>query len=316
MPLNIFIDGGAGTTGLEIADRLDGRDEFSLIRLDDVQRKDSTARRDALNAADVAILCLPDDAAQQAVGMIDTNGPTRVIDASSAHRTTPGWVYGFPEIVGRDRVANAKRVSNPGCYPTGFLALMAPLTKPRHGTALLPADWPYSVNAVSGFSGGGKALIGRFEQDSGLSFRAYGLSLDHKHLAEMQAYAGLRHPPVFSPAVIAAMRGMIVDVPLPLSALNRQGSTTALWEALAAWFAGSSLVDVRPIEAAPHELLLRADAPGWDGVELLVCADKAGTQARLLARYDNLGKGASGAAVQSLNLMAGLPEETGLRLSA
>ena len=237
MTTKVFIDGAAGTTGLEIADRLAGRSEFSLIALDDAQRKDPQARADALNAADVAILCLPDDAAREAVSLI-ANDLTRVIDASTAHRVAPGWTYGFPEIVGRDAVAAATRVSNPGCYPTGFLGLIVPLVR----AGLLPADWPYTVNAVSGYSGGGKALIARFEADRDIAFRAYGLGLGHKHVAEMQAQAALAHPPLFSPAVVPAFRGMVVDVPLTLSAMPGAGQPDAMRAALAECAAGSPRV--------------------------------------------------------------------------
>ena len=307
MTTHIFIDGAAGTTGLEIALRLAGRQEFSLIALDDAQRKDAQARADALNAADVAILCLPDEAAREAVSLI-ANDRTCVIDASSAHRVAPGWTYGFPEIVGRDAVANAKRVSNPGCYPTGFLALTVPLLR----AGLLPADWPYTVNAVSGYSGGGKALIARFEADPDIAFRAYGLGLDHKHVAEMQAVAGMTHAPLFSPAVIPAFRGMVVDVPLTMSAMPSAAKPDALRAALEAFYAGSPLVRVH--NEVPDELLLRqSDAPR-DGLNLHVFASTDGGQVRLIATLDNLGKGASGAAVQSLNLMSGLSEMAGLRL--
>ena len=307
MTTQVFIDGAAGTTGLEIADRLAGRSEFSLIALDDAQRKDAKARADALNAADVAILCLPDDAAREAVALI-ANDRTRVIDASTAHRVADGWTYGFPELVGRDAVANARRVSNPGCYPTGFLGLLVPLLR----AGLLPADWPYTVNAVSGYSGGGKALIARFEDDTDIAFRAYGLALGHKHVAEMQGHAGLRHAPIFAPAVVPAHRGMVVEMPVPLAAIPGAAAPDALRDALKAFYDGSPLV--RVLDGVPDELLLRrSDAPR-DGLDLFVFGSKDGTQARLVALLDNLGKGASGAAVQSLNLMSGLPETAGLRL--
>ena len=307
MAKTVFIDGAAGTTGLEIADRLAGRSEFTLVTLDDARRKDDAARREALNDADFVILCLPDDAAIAAVAMIDSAG-TRVIDASSAHRVADGWTYGFPELVGRDAVAAARLVSNPGCYPTGFLGLVAPLVR----AGLLPADWPYTVNAVSGYSGGGKALIQRFEADPDIAFRAYGLALGHKHLPEMQRHAGLAHLPVFSPAVVPAHRGMVVDVPLPLAAMSGAGTPDAMREALCAFYAGSPIVTVH--EGTPDELLLTRSRPAGDRLDLHVFADAAGTQARLVAMLDNLGKGASGAAVQSLNLMAGLPETLGLQL--
>jgi N-acetyl-gamma-glutamyl-phosphate reductase len=307
MTTQVFIDGAAGTTGLEIADRLAGRSEFSLIALDEAQRKDARARADALNAADVAILCLPDDAAREAVSLI-ANDRTRVIDASTAHRVAPGWTYGFPEMVGRDAVAEATRVSNPGCYPTGFLGLLVPLLR----AGLLPSDWPYTVNAVSGYSGGGKALIARFEEDTDIGFRAYGLGLGHKHVAEMQGHAGLKHAPIFAPAVIPAHRGMVVEVPVPLAAMPGAAAPDALRDALKAFYEGSALV--RVLDGVPDELLLRrSDAPR-DGLDLYVFGSKDGTQARLVALLDNLGKGASGAAVQSLNLMSGLPETAGLRV--
>lgn len=307
MPTRLFIDGAAGTTGLEIRERLEGRSEFDLIILDDAQRKSEAARRDALHAADIAILCLPDDAAKEAVALAEGSA-TRIIDASSAHRVAGGWTYGFPELVGRETIANARFVSNPGCYPTGFLGLVAPLVR----AGLLPADWPYTVNAVSGYSGGGNALIDRFARESDIAFRAYGLGLGHKHLPEMQAYAGLAHAPVFSPAVVPAHRGMVVDVPLPLAAMGATVSLAAMRECLAAFYAGSSVVTCA--ESVPDELLLRQGAPASDGMELFVTGSADGAQARLLAVLDNLGKGASGAAIQNLNIMCGLSETTGLRL--
>jgi len=306
----VFIDGAAGTTGLEIADRLAGRAEFALVTLDEARRKDAAARREALNEADFAILCLPDDAAREAIALIDPASRVRVIDASSAHRTAAGWTYGFPELVGREAVASASRVSNPGCYPSGFLALVAPLVK----QGLLPADWPYTVNAVSGYSGGGKALIGRFEEDRGIAWRGYGLAMGHKHVPEMQRHAGLVHEPLFSPAVIDAHRGMAVEVPLPLAAMTGAASAQAMRDALAAFYADCPVVTVSTDPAPPAEVLLERDAAPWDGMELHVFTSRSGSQARLLARLDNLGKGASGAAVQSLNLMAGLPETSGLNL--
>jgi N-acetyl-gamma-glutamyl-phosphate reductase len=308
---SIFIDGAVGTTGLEIADRLAGRCEFSLITLPEERRKDDAARRQALNEADFVILCLPDEAAKAAVAMI-ANDRTRVIDASSAHRVADGWTYGFPEVVGREAVAGAMRVSNPGCYPTGFIALVAPLVK----AGLLPADWPYTVNAVSGYSGGGKALIGRFEDDADIAFRAYGLGMGHKHVPEMTKLAGLAHAPVFAPAVVPAHRGMVVEVPLPLAAMaafhKGAGSPEVLRLCLVEAYAGSRVVTVR--DDAPDELLLRRTMAPSDGLDLYVFGSQDGTQARLVAVLDNLGKGASGAAVQNLNLMAGLPETAGLAL--
>jgi N-acetyl-gamma-glutamyl-phosphate reductase len=308
MTQSVFIDGAAGTTGLEIADRLAGRPEFELIILDDARRKDAAARQEALQSADFAVLCLHDDAAREAVTLAQ-GSKVRIIDASTAHRVADGWTYGFPEIVGREAVAQADRVANPGCYPSGFIALVAPLVR----AGLLPADFPYTVNAVSGYSGGGKGLIERFEADADIAFRTYGLAMGHKHVPEMQRYAGIAHPPVFAPSVIPAHRGMVVEVPLPLFAMTGAGTPDALREALTTFYAGSAVVGVNQ-DAAPDEVLLRRSTAPSDRLELFVFGAKDGSQARLMAVLDNLGKGASGAAVQSLNLMAGLPESAGLAL--
>jgi N-acetyl-gamma-glutamyl-phosphate reductase len=309
---SVFIDGAAGTTGLEIADRLAGRPEFQLITLGDAKRKDPAAKREALNDADFVILCLPDDAAKEAVAMTTSNH-TRIIDASTAHRVDPHWAYGFPEYRKgqHDRISNARLVSNPGCYPTGFLGLVAPLV----AAGLIPEDWPYTVNAVSGYSGGGKALIERFESDEGtdIGFRTYGLDLQHKHVPEMQTHAGLTHAPIFAPSVIKAFRGMVVEVPLTLSVMPGSGTPDTIREALAAHYAGSPVVTVHD-EAAPSELLIREAQEPSDRLDLYVLGSPDNTQVRLLAMLDNLGKGASGAAVQNLNIMAGLDETSGLRL--
>lgn len=305
MTYNVFIDGAAGTTGLEIAERLSGRSEFALITLDEARRKDAAARREALNGADFVILCLPDAAAIDAVAMID-NDRTRVIDASTAHRVAPDWAYGFPELSAaqRDTIAAAKRVSNPGCYPTGFLALVAPLV----AAGIVARDARLSVNAVSGYSGGGKELIARFEAEPDIGFRTYGLSMGHKHVPEMQQGAGLAHPPLFAPAVVPVYRGMLVEVPLAFDTPTADAALTAL----TAHFAGSPLISVR--RGDESELLLGKNDPATDRMELMLFADDSGRQLRLVARLDNLGKGASGACVQNLNIMAGLPETAGLQL--
>ncbi|WP_375402400.1 N-acetyl-gamma-glutamyl-phosphate reductase [uncultured Sphingomonas sp.] len=300
---SVFIDGAAGTTGLEIRDRLAGRSDLTVVVLDEARRKDAVARAEALNDADFVILCLPDDAAREAVELI-RNERTRVIDASSAHRVAHGWTYGFPEL-GFD-VASAKRVSNPGCYPTGFLALVAPLVR----AGLIPSDWPYTVNAVSGYSGGGKELIERFEGAPDPAFRGYGFSLAHKHVPEMQLHAGLAHPPLFAPSVTRAHRGMIVEVPLALSAMPDAPTRDRLLSGLAAAFDGCELIRVHAEQ--PGELLLHRHGAPSDMLHLFVFADPASRQARLVATLDNLGKGAAGAAIQSLNLMAGLDPLAGL----
>ncbi len=305
----VFIDGAAGTTGLEIRERLAGRGAFDVIVLDDDLRKDVAARREAIAAADVTILCLPDDAAREAVAL---GGPdSRFIDASSAHRVDPNWTYGFAELKPGQRAAirNARLVSNPGCYPTGFIALLAPLV----ARGLLPSNWPYSVHAVSGYSGGGKALIERFEQGDAPAYRAYGLSLEHKHLPEMRAHAGLGAAPIFSPAVVPGFRGMVVEVPLPLAAMGGKGNAGDLANALGEHYADEALVSVRQSEGVDELLIARAQAPS-DQLDLYVFGSADGGRARLIAALDNLGKGASGAAVQNLNLMTGQPETEGLRI--
>ncbi len=305
MTQTVFIDGAVGTTGLEIAERLAGRSEFALLTLDEARRKDEAARREAFHAADFAILCLPDEAAREAVALAEGSS-VRIIDASSAHRIAPGWTYGFPELIGREEVAGAQRVSNPGCYPTGFLALVAPLVP----TGLLPADWPYTVNAVSGYSGGGKAMVARFEGDRDIAWRGYGLGGGHKHVPEMQLQAGLKHPPLFAPAVVPAYRGMAVEVPVPRAVIDIDGATLRL--ALATFYADSRIVRVAQQAPADGELVLRGSVGPSDALTLHVFDGAEGI--RLIALLDNLGKGASGAAVQSLNLMAGLEETAGLRL--
>ncbi|MBO9669216.1 MAG: N-acetyl-gamma-glutamyl-phosphate reductase [Sphingobium sp.] len=305
----VFIDGAAGTTGIQIRDRLAGRTEFSLIELDDAARKDDAARAGAINSADIVILCLPDDAARAAVSMI-ANDTTRVIDASTAHRTADGWVFGLPEVSGHHAVANARFVSNPGCYSTGFIALVAPLVE--HG--LLPADTLLTCNAVSGYSGGGKSMIAEYEGADGAptAWRTYGLTLAHKHVPEMQVRCRLTQRPLFAPSVAPVYSGMIVDVPLHRAMFAKSANADTLRGALAEHYALSPIISVEPSydpATLPIELMQDSDA-----MRLFVFADPASEQVRLVAALDNLGKGASGAAVQNLNLMAGLHETAGLRL--
>lgn len=314
MSHTIFIDGGVGTTGIEIGDRLAGRPELSLITLDEKDRKDAAARRDALNAADIVILCLPDDAAREAVALID-NDHTRVIDASTAHRVADGWTYGFPELEPghREKLAASRFVANPGCWPTGFLALVRPLTL----AGLVPADWPVTVSGASGYSGGGKAMIAEYEGAEGAptAFRAYGLGLGHKHVPEMTRYSGLVHPPLFAPAVANGYRGMVVEVPLQLRAMPGAPSLEDVHAALAEAYAGSPLVSVAPLsESAAMGQVELEHVGATDRLALFVFGHADSGQARLVAALDNLGKGAAGAAVQNLNILAGLPETAGLRL--
>ena len=315
MNARIFIDGGAGTTGLEIRERLARRNDLKLLQLAEAERKDARARAQALNEADLVILCLPDDAAREAVSLIE-NPAVRVIDASTAHRTAAGWVYGLPELEPdqRAKIAAAKRVTNPGCYPTGFLALMRPLTR----AGIVPLDFPLTVHAVSGYSGGGKAMITEFEDRASPAYvetivRTYGLALSHKHVPEMQVHARLTHPPVFSPSVGRFYRGMIVEVPLQLWALPTKPLVAEIHGALEAAYREEKLIELESLE---HTMQLKnLDAEGLkltNRMKLFVFGNDKSGQVRLVALLDNLGKGASGAAVQNLNLMLGLPETTGL----
>ena len=308
MSAAIFIDGGAGTTGLEIRERLAGRPDIELIALAEHERKDAGARRRALNEADFVILCLPDDAAREAVALID-NDRTRVIDASTAHRVAAGWIYGLPELEPDQaaRIGRAARVANPGCYPTGFLALVRPLVR----AGLLPADAFVTVNATSGYSGGGKAMIAEYQDGAASAFRPYALSLGHKHVAEMARHAGLSRSPVFQPAVADVYRGMVVEVPLHLAQCSPGTTVNALRDALAAAYAGGMVVRVAEVRVAA--IPIEADA-GSDRMTLHCFADEAAGQVRLVATLDNLGKGAAGAAVQNLNIMAGFDQTAGLVL--
>ena len=313
MTTKVFIDGGHGTTGIEIAERLAGRPELTLLTVPQERRRDPGARAEALNGADVVILCLPDDAAREAVALID-NGATRVIDASTAHRVSEGWTYGFPELEPghRETLEHSRFVANPGCWPTGFLALVRPLVL----GGLLPADWPVTVSGASGYSGGGKAMIAEYEDsDAPSAFRPYGLTLAHKHLPEMQKYAGLAHTPIFAPAVANVYRGMIVEVPLHLHALPGAPSLAQVQEAIASAYDGSPIVRVAaPEESAGMSGVAIEQVGATDRLDLFVFGNQASGQVRLVAALDNLGKGAAGAAVQNLNILAGLPETAGLRL--
>lgn len=309
MTHTIFIDGEAGTTGLEIRERLEARSDLELLLLGD-RRRDVEARREALNSADAVILCLPDDAAKEAVSMIE-NPAVRVIDASTAFRVDPDWTYGFAEMAPgqRERIAGSTRVSNPGCYPTGFIGLVRPLVS----AGIIPAGLPVTVNAVSGYSGGGKAMIAEFESGEAEAYRAYGLTLKHKHVPEMTLHTGLERKVLFAPAVGSYRQGMLVEVPLHLSVLPRSPSVEVVHGALVEAYAGQRFVEVASLEET--EAMTGIDPEGLNGtnrLKLHVFGDRGGEQVRLVALLDNLGKGASGAAVQNLNLMLGLAEDAGL----
>ncbi|MEM7169748.1 MAG: N-acetyl-gamma-glutamyl-phosphate reductase [Pseudomonadota bacterium] len=307
MTKRVFIDGAAGTTGLEVWDRLAVRPDIELLEVDQDRRKDTQARRACLNEADLVVLCLPDAAAREAVELI-SNPAVKVIDASTAHRTAPGWVYGFPEMTPDHHkiVAESNRVSNPGCYPTGFIALVRPLVS----CGLLPAETRMSVHAVSGYSGGGRPLIETFESGLGEPFSLYGLGLQHKHLPEMQMHGLLAHPPLFCPSIADYRQGMLVSVPLHMAWLRDGASATDLQDALEAHFFGQACITVHPLNdqsAFQRDAFLRPDGlNGTNHLEIFVFANQAQGQILLVARLDNLGKGASGQSVQCLELMLGL----------
>ncbi|HAE03346.1 MAG TPA: N-acetyl-gamma-glutamyl-phosphate reductase [Rhodospirillaceae bacterium] len=319
MAATIFIDGEAGTTGLQIKSRIEGRDGLDFIRLEGDRRKDPTARREALNAADIVILCLPDDAAKEAVHLID-NPNTRVIDASSAHRIAPGWAYGFPEYAANSRsdIASSTRVTNPGCYAITSVAMLHPLVQ----AGLVPADWPVTINAVSGYSGGGKQLIAAFEDPASTdhtdeAFRVYGLGLAHKHVPEIQTWGGLTHRPLFVPSVGRFVQGMLVQIPLQLWALPKKPSVEEIHAALETHYAGQTYVSVTPLSDSLSATKLDPEAlNGTNQLRLHVIGNATEGQAVVIGQLDNLGKGASGQAVQNLNIMLGLPEGEGLDRTA
>ena len=307
----VFIDGREGTTGLQIYDRLADRQDLSLLLIDEDKRKDPAERRACLNAADLVFLCLPDGAAREAVAMI-TNPKTRVIDASTAHRTQPGWVYGLPEVGGRrQKVKEAKRVANPGCHATGFLTLAAPLVE----LGLLPKDYPVTCFSLTGYSGGGKKMIAEYEGDSkgeGLySPRVYALSLQHKHVPEMFLVSGLAYPPAFSPVVDDYYKGMATSIQLHNRNLIGCPTPEEIREALAEYYQGEILISVCPF-GYDSAMIAGNTLAGKDTLQIIV----GGTSGMTLvtALFDNLGKGASGAAVQNMNLMLGFEETSGLSL--
>ncbi len=312
----IFIDGAAGTTGLQVADRLASRDDIDLLILDDEARKDKSARLSAMQAADITILCLPDDAAKEAVLMADsTQSKVRLIDASTAHRVDPKFVYGFAEMAAdqADQIARSDRISNPGCYPTGFIALVRPLVK----AGLIAPSAGLVAACVSGYSGGGKSMITRYEDGQAPAFGNYGLSLQHKHLPEMKCYSGLEKAPVFLPSVGQFAQGMLVNILLHRDQFAQKITSQSITECYQKAYDNMPLISVSPENMLDDFGFLVAEALAQrDLMELMVFANSDESQFVLTARLDNLGKGASGAAVQNMNIMLGLEPLTSLNITS
>jgi N-acetyl-gamma-glutamyl-phosphate reductase len=306
----VFVDGASGTTGLEIRERLERQSDVAVKSIAEDRRKDTGAKRALMEEVDLIILCLPDEAAKETVGLIDSMAAAapKVLDASTAFRVAPDWTYGFPELAPdqAEKIRTARKVSNPGCYPTGAIALLRPLVE----AGLLPADYPVTINAVSGYSGGGKSMIASFEGAGAPAFELYGLGFEHKHVPETQLYSALTRRPIFVPSVGNFRQGMLVSVPLHLGTLPGEPSGANLHAALSSRYAGSRYVTVMPLDNdASRTGRLEPEALNeTNRLELYVFASEKHRQAVLVARLDNLGKGASGAAVQNMRLMLGVAE--------
>ena len=314
MKKTVFIDGQHGTTGLKIRDRLSGRKDIDVVEISEAKRKDPEARKALLNEVDVVFLCLPDDAARESVGMI-RNESVCVIDGSTAHRVAEGWVYGLPELKKEQRmlIKNSKRIAVPGCHATGFVSMLYPLV--ANGT--VGPDYPVTSHCVAGYSGGGKSMIADYETPDAPDYiknpRPYSLGLNHKHIPEMARIVGLAHPPLFSPTVVNVYNGEIISIPLISRYLKRVVSAADIKTMLAEHYAGEEFIKVMPYPADNHlknGFLTFTDCNGTNSLEIFVFGGK--DMILLCARFDNLGKGASGAAVQNMNLVLGMPEATGL----
>lgn len=306
----VYIDGQSGTTGLQIFERIGARDDLELLRIDEDKRHDLDERRKFLNAADIVFLCLPDEGAREAVSLVD-NDDVCVIDASTAHRTAPGWTYGFPELNAEQRaaIAGSKRIANPGCHATGFISVTAPLVQ----AGIVPADYPLTCFSLTGYSGGGKYMIADYEAEGRpVALDApgiYGLTLKHKHLPEMQKVCGLASAPVFLPVVDDYYKGMATSIMLHNSLLAGAPSTQEIHACLAAHYADQNLVEVAPL-GSNGPVLYANELAGTNRLRIVVCGNDE--QTTVTSLFDNLGKGASGAAVQNMNIVLGIDETTGL----
>ena len=306
----VYIDGQSGTTGLQINERIGKREDLTLLRIDEDKRHDKEERRKFLNSADIVFLCLPDEGAREAVSLIE-NPDVRVIDASTAHRTSDDWVYGYPELSPeqREAIAGGKRIANPGCHATGFISSAAPLIR----MGILPADYPLTCYSLTGYSGGGKKMIAQYEAEEREGFLdapgLYGLNLRHKHIPEMVKWAGLANPPVFMPVVDDYYKGMAPTIMLHNRLLPGAPSAAQIREYLADYYQKEHFVSVLPYEESRKTVYANSLA-GTNRLQLIVCGHE--DQTSVTALFDNLGKGASGAAVQNMNIMLGLPEWTGL----